>query len=57
MGATDDAGPWARSLDGDGEAFAMLYDRHRDRVFRHATRLVADQHDAEDVLTAAFLEL
>lgn len=57
MGATDDVGPWARSLDGDGEAFAMLYDRHRDRVFRHATRLVADQHDAEDVLAAAFLEL
>lgn len=57
MGATDDAGPWARSLDGDGAAFAELYDRHRDRVFRHAARLVTSQHDAEDVLAAAFLEL
>lgn len=57
MGTTDDAGQWARSLDGDDAAFAQLYDRHRDRVFRHAARLVANQHDAEDVLAAAFFEL
>lgn len=57
MGATDDAAPWASSLAGDAEAFAELYDRHRDRVFRHAARLVTNQHDAEDVLAAAFLEL
>jgi RNA polymerase sigma-70 factor (ECF subfamily) len=57
MGATDDVGQWARSVEGDGAAFAELYDRHRDRVFRHAARLVTSQHDAEDVLAAAFLEL
>jgi RNA polymerase sigma-70 factor (ECF subfamily) len=48
---------WSRSLSGDGEAFGMLYDRHRDRVFRHAYRLAGNHHDAEDVMAAAFLEL
>lgn len=56
MDASDD-GLWLRSRDGDGDAFAELYDRHRDRVFRHALRLVTNRHDAEDVLAAAFLEL
>jgi DNA-directed RNA polymerase specialized sigma24 family protein len=48
---------WRRSLDGDGEAFGALFDRHRDRVFRHACRLVDARHDAEDVTASAFLEL
>lgn len=48
---------WSRSLKGDGEAFGVLYDRHRDRVFRHAYRLAGNHHDAEDVMAAAFLEL
>jgi RNA polymerase sigma-70 factor (ECF subfamily) len=48
---------WSRSLNGDGEAFGVLYDRHRDRVFRHAYRLAGNHHDAEDVMAAAFLEL
>jgi RNA polymerase sigma factor (sigma-70 family) len=48
---------WRRSLDGDGEAFGGLFDRHRDRVFRHACRLVDARHDAEDVAASAFLEL
>lgn len=48
---------WSRSLSGDGEAFGVLYDRHRDRVFRHAYRLAGNHHDAEDVMAAAFLEL
>ena len=52
-----DEGLWARSLRGDGEAFGTLYDRHRDRVFRHAYRLAGDHHDAEDILASAFLEL
>lgn len=48
---------WSRSLSGDGDAFGVLYDRHRDRVFRHAYRLAGSHHDAEDVMAAAFLEL
>jgi RNA polymerase sigma factor (sigma-70 family) len=48
---------WARSLKGDGDAFGTLYDRHRDRVFRHAYRMSGDRHDAEDIMATAFLEL
>ncbi|MEO8969024.1 MAG: sigma-70 family RNA polymerase sigma factor [Solirubrobacteraceae bacterium] len=48
---------WRRSLAGDGEAFGALFDRHRDRVFRHACRIVQTRHDAEDVVASAFLEL
>jgi RNA polymerase sigma-70 factor (ECF subfamily) len=54
--ASDEA-LWRRSLDGDGEAFGALFDRHRDRVFRHACRLAHTRHDAEDVVASAFLEL
>ena len=53
----DEDGLWSRSLRGDGEAFGALYDRHRDRVFRHAYRLSGNHHDAEDIMAAAFLEL
>jgi RNA polymerase sigma factor (sigma-70 family) len=48
---------WRRSLDGDGEAFGSLFDKYRERVFRHAWRLVQTRHDAEDVVASAFLEL
>jgi RNA polymerase sigma-70 factor (ECF subfamily) len=53
----DDGGLWARSLKGEGEAFGLLFDRHRDRVFRHAYRLAGQRHDAEDIMSTAFLEL
>lgn len=52
-----DEGLWSRALVGDGEAFGVLYDRHRDRVFRHAYRLSGERHDAEDIMATAFLEL
>ncbi|UTT69952.1 sigma-70 family RNA polymerase sigma factor [Arthrobacter sp. DNA4] len=42
---------------GQGDAFGDLYDRHRDRVFRHAYRLCGNHHDSEDIMAAAFLEL
>lgn len=48
---------WASTLAGDGEAFGALFDRHRERVFRHACRLAGTRHDAEDVAASAFLEL
>ncbi len=35
----------------------MLFDRHRNRVFRHACRFAATRQDAEDLVAAAFLEL
>ena len=48
---------WERSRAGDGEAFGVLFDRHRERVFGHACRLASSRQDAEDVLAGAFLEL
>ena len=54
---SDDAELWSRSLEGDGDAFGQLFDRHSDRVFRHAHRLCPNRHDSEDVVATAFLEL
>ncbi|NEN06912.1 sigma-70 family RNA polymerase sigma factor [Diaminobutyricibacter tongyongensis] len=52
----DEAAAWSSARDGDAQAFASLYDRHRDRVFGHALRLVREPHDAEDVTAVVFLE-
>lgn len=52
-----DAGLWSRALEGEGAAFGVLFDLHRDRILRHAYRLVESRHDAEDVTATAFLEL
>lgn len=59
MGKLDalDSALWADSLAGDGEAFGVLFDRHRHRVFRHAFRMLQDAEDAQDVSAIAFLEL
>jgi RNA polymerase sigma factor (sigma-70 family) len=54
---TGEEGLWHRSLLGQADAFGTLYDRHRDRVFRHAYRLCGNHHDAEDIMAASFLEL
>jgi len=48
---------WELARGGDSGAFAMLYDRHRDRVFGQALRLMRSTHDAEDVTAVVFLEL
>jgi len=52
----DEAAAWSAARGGDGPAFASLFDRHRDRVFGHALRLVRERHDAEDVTAVVFLE-
>jgi len=52
----DDTQAWARALDGDGDAFGVLFDRHRDRLVRHSRRLVTSAHDVDDVVAITFLE-
>ena len=54
---SEEAERWAAALAGSGAAFAWLFDRHRNRVYRHALRMLGDVHDAEDVTAGAFLEL
>lgn len=53
---TTDAADWADALEGRGEAFGRIFDRHRDRLFRHSLRLVPRPADADDVVAIAFLE-
>lgn len=50
-------GTWNAVSTGDGNAFVAIFDLHHDRVYRHALRMTANVHDAEDVTAAAFLEL
>ena len=56
-GVEPDEGIWERVLSGEGRAFGELWDRHRDRVFRHARRLLEHHADAEDATAMAYLEL
>jgi RNA polymerase sigma-70 factor (ECF subfamily) len=53
----DEATAWAAVLGDDGDAFVVIFDLHRDRVYRQALRMTANVHDAEDVTAGAFLEL
>lgn len=53
----DEADHWSAAIAGDAQAFAALFDLHRDRVFRYARRLLGDIHDAEDATAGAVLEL
>jgi RNA polymerase sigma factor (sigma-70 family) len=51
-----DAAEWARAVDGDGEAFGRIFDRHRDRVLRHGLRLAPTPSDADDLVAITFFE-
>ena len=43
-------------MDGDGEAFGRIFDRHRDRVRRHGLRLAPTHADADDLVAITFFE-
>ncbi|MEN0085761.1 MAG: RNA polymerase sigma factor [Leifsonia sp.] len=40
----------------EARRFGELFDEHRDRVFRHASRHAASRQDAEDITALVFLE-
>lgn len=48
---------WPRARDGDRAAFAAIFDRHEQRAFRHAARLLTVREDAKDAIAVAFMEL
>lgn len=47
---------WEKAIAGDGDAFGLLFDRHRRRVRLHSLRLAPTYADAEDVVAITFLE-
>lgn len=53
----DESATWERARGGSGEAYAALFRRHRDVVFRRAAALVERAQDAEDATAVAFFEL
>lgn len=54
--AESDQSDWSQAQQGIGEAFGRVFDRHRDRVFRHVLRLVPVPADADDAVAITFLE-
>lgn len=44
-----------RYLAGDAEAFAVLVERHRDRLYRVCVRILGDADDAADAVQDAFM--
>lgn len=48
---------WHQLLAGDEQAYGLIWDRHRDRVFRHLVMTGNSATDAEDLTAAVFLEL
>lgn len=57
MNSRPEGEDWSAALKGDGPAFGRVFDAAHPRVYRHARRLCASIHDAEDVTAGAFLEL
>lgn len=53
---SDDDALWRDVVAGSGDAFTLIFDRHRDVVFRHASRHVPQSHSAEDITALVFYE-
>jgi RNA polymerase sigma-70 factor (ECF subfamily) len=53
---TNDATDWPLAATGDHDAFARIFDRHADLVFKFARRRVGDRTIAEDITSQVFLE-
>lgn len=47
---------WRRVVNGDGDAFGVLFDRHQGRVWSHALKVLGLPHLAEDVTAVVFYE-
>ena len=51
-----DADLWARSRDGDPDAFGALFERHANLIFNYCFRRIANRETAKDMLQVVFLE-
>lgn len=52
-----DAADWDLVRAGDSAALGRFFDRHHQRLFRHAYGVVGDREDAQDAVAVAFFEL
>lgn len=52
----DDSVLWARSREGDADAFALLFERHAKAIYNYCFRRIGDWGAAEDLLSIVFLE-
>ncbi len=52
-----DAAIWAEVVAGEPDGMGLIWDRHRDRVFRHLLGSGAATTEAEDLTAVTFLEL
>lgn len=52
-----DAVDWDLVLVGDTAALGRFFDRHHQRLFRHALGVTGNREDAQDAVAIAFLEL
>ena len=56
MGQATDAELWQRALDGEPDAFGVLFERHARTVYNYLFRRTADWAVAEDLTSVVFLE-
>ena len=56
LGAESDAALILLSSSGTPDAFGALFERHRDRVFRHVFARIGHREEAEDSTAVVFLE-
>lgn len=56
MDSITDEAYWGQALAGDGGAFGVIFDRHKNRLYRHARGLAQSLSDADDVVAIALFE-
>ena len=56
VSGSSDRSLWDRTVEGDADAFAQLYDRHARAIYNFLYRRTASWSDAEDLTSAVFLQ-
>jgi RNA polymerase sigma-70 factor (ECF subfamily) len=56
MGQATDAELWGRAVDGEADAFGVLFERHAGPVYNYLFRRTANWSLAEDLTSVVFLE-
>ena len=56
MGQATDAELWQRAVEGEPDAFGVIFERHARRVYNYLFRRTADWALAEDLTSVVFLE-